>query len=274
MRNYFTLTCLALILSSSLHAEDSIRVPKVAAADDGFVHLFNGESLDGWSGSATYWSVEDGAITGKADGTLKRNHFLIWEGAPVRNFELRLKVKLSSKGNSGIQYRSQLRPDIGEYGVSGYQCDVVVKAAKYHGMLYEERGRRILSHTGEKVVVDPAGQPWVIDTMTVNKPIRDEWQEFRILARGNHMQHWIDGQPTADLVDLDESGRSLEGVIAVQVHTGPEMTVQYKDIRIKYLPDDLPLILPSDVQIPADAYGVRPQGRLPRDWKPPVFGEQ
>ena len=92
--------------------------------------------------------------------------------------------------------------------------------------------------------------------------------------KGNHHQHWIDGHPTADLVDLDEEGRALEGVLAVQVHVGPAMEIQYKDFRIKHLPDDLPLLSPDEVEIPAEAYGVRPQGKLPKDWKAPVFGEQ
>ena len=93
-------------------------------------------------------------------------------------------------------------------------------------------------------------------------------------VRGNHHQHWIDDHPTADLIDFDEAGRALEGVLAVQVHVGPKMKVQYKDFRIKHLPDDLPLEKPEDHPIPADAYGVRPQGRLSEDWKAPVYGDR
>ena len=79
---------------------------------------------------------------------------------------------------------------------------------------------------------------------------------------------------TADLIDLDENGRTLEGVLAVQVHVGPAMTIQYKDFKIKHLPDDLPLQTAEQHPIPADAYGVRPQGKLPKDWKPPVYGNR
>ncbi|MGY8696808.1 MAG: family 16 glycoside hydrolase, partial [Verrucomicrobiia bacterium] len=90
--------------------------------------------------------------------------------------------------------------------VSGYQCDVVTKAPQYNGMLYEERERRILSHTGEKVIVDSDGQPWVIEEMPVKEFAADEWHEYRVLVRGNHHQHWINGHKTADLIDFDEDG--------------------------------------------------------------------
>lgn len=102
----------------------------------------------------------------------------------------------------------------------------------------------------------------------------DQWHDYRVLVRGNHHQHWIDGHMTADLLDFDAAGRALEGVLAVQVHVGPKMKIQYKDFRIKHLPDDLPLQKAEDHPIPADAYGVRPQGRLPKGWKAPIFGQQ
>jgi hypothetical protein len=141
-------------------------------------------------------------------------------------------------------------------------------------MLYEERGRRILSHTGEKVIVDETGQPWVVDKMPVKEFAAGEWHDYRVLVQGNHHQHWIDGHPTADLIDFDAKGRSLEGVLAMQVHVGPAMEVQFKDIRIKHLPDDLPLLRVTDHPIPANAEGVRPQGKLPKDWKAPIYGAQ
>ena len=240
---------------------------------DGFVSLFNGRNLSGWAGDRKHWSVQDGAITGETDGTLKMNRFLTWKGSTIRNFDLFVKVKVTPGGNSGIQYRGKSRPELGLDIVSGYQCDVVASTARYNGMLYEERGRRILSHTGEKVIVDQQGQPWVVGQLPFREFPAGEWHDYRVLVRGNHHRHWIDGHPTADLIDLDEQGRALEGVLAIQVHVGPAMKIQYKDFRIKHLPDDLPLQIAADHPIPAGAYGVRPQGRLPKDWKPPIYGE-
>jgi len=239
---------------------------------DGFVQVFDGKSLRHWSGDPKYWSVQDGALTGMTDGSLKRNHFITWKDSTIRNFDLRVKVKVSVSGNSGLQYRGTSQPYLGLDVVSGYQCDVVANTPEYNGMLYEERGRRILSHTGEKVVIDSKGQPWVIGRMPVKKFAPDEWHDYRVLVRGNHYQHWIDGHLTADLLDFDEKGRSLEGVLAVQVHVGPPMKVQFKNFRIKHLPDALPLEKAQDHPIPADAHGVRPQGKLPRDWKAPIHG--
>ena len=241
---------------------------------EGFLTVFDGKTLRHWEGDAQYWSVQDGALTGVTDGSLKMNHFITWKDSTIRNFDLRVKVKVTAGGNSGIQYRGICRPDFGLDVVTGYQCDVVADVPEYNGMLYEERGRRILSHTGEKVIIDADGQPWVVGTMPVKEFAPDEWHDFRVLVRGNHHQHWIDGHPTADLIDLDEKGRVLEGVLAVQVHVGPPMTIQYKDFKIKNLPDDLPLEKTEDHPVPADAYGVKPQGRLPADWKPPIYGER
>ncbi len=255
------------------HPEASAAV-SVKPAADGFVRLFNGKNLNGWSGDSTYWSVKEGAIRGVTDGTLKMNRFLTWKGSTIRNFDLRVKVRVSPGGNSGIQYRGTSRPDLGLDVVTGYQCDVVANTPQYNGMLYEERGRRILSHTGEKVIIAPDGQPWVVGQLPLKEFAADQWHDFRVLVQGNHHQHWIDGHPTADLIDLDEKGRSLEGVLAVQVHVGPAMTIEYKDFRIKHLADDLPLLDAADHPIPATAVGVRPQGKLPRGWKAPVYGEQ
>ncbi|MDD7985044.1 DUF1080 domain-containing protein [Lentisphaera marina] len=247
--------------------------PLFAQSDsDGFQKIFDGKSLSGWSGDSKYWSVEDGALTGVTDGSLKMNRFITWKASTISNFEIRVKVKVTAAGNSGIQYRGILRPDIGPDIVSGYQCDVLVKNPNYNGMLYEERGRKILSRTGEKVIIDRQGQPWVVAQMPVKEFAPDQWHDYRVLVKGNHYQHWINGHKTADLIDLDEAGRSLKGVLAVQVHVGPAMKIQFKDFYLKQLPENLPLLQAKDHPIPATAYGVRPQGKLPKDWQAPIYG--
>src|SRR5215208_6353930 len=106
----------------------------------GFEPIFNGKDLKNWDGSAKYWKVEDGALTGVCE-KLDYNRFIVWRGPltpdpspkgrgeKLRNFELRVKVKVTAKGNSGINYRSTERPDLGETVVTGYQCDVVANRA-------------------------------------------------------------------------------------------------------------------------------------------------
>jgi choline-sulfatase len=238
---------------------------------DGFMAVLNGKDLSGWKGDPQFWSVEDGALTGVTDGTLKMNRFITWTGSTLRNFELRVKVKVTPGGNSGLQYRGKSRPDLGPDVVTGYQCDIVADIPEYNGMLYEERGRRILAHTGEKVIVAPDGKPWIIGKFPIKTFAPGEWHDYRVLVRANHHQHWINDHPTADLVDLDEKGRALEGVLAVQVHVGPAMKIQFKDFKIKHLPDDTPLQKVEDHAIPVGSLGVKPQGKLPKDWQPPVY---
>lgn len=229
------------------------------APPKGFQTIFNGSDLSEWDGSSEYWSVKDGCLTGVTDGSLSHNHFIIWRGGELKNFELRVMVKVTAGGNSGLNYRSKVRPDLGEEVVTGYQCDVVPGHADYDGMLYEERGRRILAHTGEKAIVDEQGQPWVVDELPKKKFQSDEWHEYRVLAQGNHHEHWIDGLPTVDVIDLDVGKRALSGILGVQVHVGPVMVIQYRDFFLKRLSDDLAIISPEDAKIPASAVKVVPQ---------------
>ena len=207
-------------------------------AEDGFVDLFNGKDLNGWDGNPELWSVEDGAITGKTKGPdhLTYNQFIIWRGGVLKNFELHAKIKVVGDSNSGIQYRSKEMPENGPWSIGGYQCDVHPAPAN-NGMVYHERGRGIVSQNGQTVVVDPQGKKWLTrerDPVAVDIA---EWNEYTVIAKGNHIEHRINGQLTTELHDFDEAGRALEGLLAFQVHRGPAMTVQIKDIRLKTLPD-------------------------------------
>jgi arylsulfatase A-like enzyme len=140
--------------STDPHPISAAKVANRPGADDFASLIAPGNRIRNWSGDLKYWSKKDGVLIGQTDGTLKLNRFITWKVATVRNFDLRVKVRVTEGGNSGIQYRGTSRPDIGLDVVTGYQCDVVANQSKYNGMLYEERGRRILSHTGEKVIVD------------------------------------------------------------------------------------------------------------------------
>jgi hypothetical protein len=249
------------LLASLLPAAAADEAAEAPMPPEGFQAIFNGRDLGGWEGSAQFWKAEEGCLTGTADGTLRYNRFIVWRGGTVKNFELRVKVKVTPGGNSGLQYRGTERPDLGESVVTGYQCDVVANRPDYNGMLYEERGRRILAHTGEKVIIDPQGQPWVVGEIPVQSFAPGQWHEYRVLVEGNHHRHWIDGHPTVDVVDLDPKGRKLEGVLAVQVHVGPPMKIQYRDVFLKRLPDDLPLLSPDEAKVPPGARKVVPQGQ-------------
>ncbi len=212
-------------------------ISTLSFADDGFRPIFNGKDLTGWDGNPPLWSVEDGCITGRTSGpgVLKYNQFLIWRGGTVKNFELRAKIKQTGN-NTGIQYRSKELPEIGKWSVGGYQLDIH-PTVKNNGMVYEEKGRGIITANGQSVVIDPEGPRWVVATREPVKVDTAEWHEYTVIAQGNHLIHKIDGQVTIDLVDHEEKARALEGIVAFQIHKGPAMNVQIKDVMLKELPD-------------------------------------
>lgn len=208
--------------------------------------LFNGKDLSGWEGKAGLWSVEDGAITGRTtkDQPLKSNTFLVWQGGKVGDFELTLQYRIVG-GNSGIQYRSKIVQQTPETGpvVAGYQADF--EAGKtYSGILYEEKGRGILAQRGQKTVVkaDPQDpkktKVEVVGSTGDAKLIQDaikaeDWNEYRIVARGNRLHHFINGKPTVEVVDEQPEKAAKEGILALQLHVGPPMVVQFKNIKLK-----------------------------------------
>lgn len=207
-----------------------------ATAEDGFESLFNGKDLTGWDGNPELWSVEDGLLTGrtKAPEDLEYNQFLIYRGGEVENFELRAKIRVTGN-NSGIQYRSKEMPEVGKWSIGGYQCDVHPKAEN-NAMLYHERGRGIVAKNGQTVAVDPEGRKWLTADRDAIAVDAAEWNEYSIIAKGNHVTHLLNGEVTAVVHDYDEKGRSLSGLLAIQIHKGPAMEVQVKDIRLKKLP--------------------------------------
>ena len=239
---------------------------------DGFANLIGpGNRIRNWSGDEKLWSQKDGVLIGETDGSLKMNRFLTWKAATVQNFDLRFKVRISKRGNSGIHYRAMSRPDLGLDVVTGYQCDIVAGRSRHNGQLHEEGGRKILAHAGEKVVADPPGGQWVTGTFEVREVESGKWNEYRVLAEGNRIRQWINGHPTADFIDMNQNKQTFEGILALQVHKGPPMKVEFKEIRIKHLPDDLPVLKLKDHPIPKGSTGVQPQGKLPKNWKSPVY---
>jgi len=212
-------------------------VATTALAEDGFESLFDGKSMDGWKGKAEFWSVEDGALTGTTtpENPTKGNTFLIYQGDDVADFELRLKFKIEG-GNSGIQYRSV---HLGDSVVSGYQADIDA-AGKWVGILYEEKGRGILAKRGEHVKVDSDGKKSVIAKTAAEAEIaasikKDDWNEYVLIAKGNELTQKLNGLVTIKLTDEQEDKRKASGILALQLHQGPPMKVQFKDIQLKRL---------------------------------------
>jgi type 1 glutamine amidotransferase len=229
--------CTLLVLS--LAVSGALAPHSCLAADDeeGFQPIFNGKTLDGWDGDPKFWSVKDGALVGEAtaDNMPKVDTFCIWRQGTVDDFVLRIKIKITGKGpNSGVQYRSH---EFEKWRVAGYQGDWD-KAGVYVGTLYEQGGRGSLAKGGTKVVIDADGKKEVTKIGDLEEMIEDGfdpdgWNEYEITAQGDHLTHKVNGKLFMECTDNQVAKRAMSGILAVQVHEGRVMKVEFKDIRLK-----------------------------------------
>lgn len=224
--------------SSASHSHDG--------SDDVQV-LFEGESLEGWSGDPRLWSVRDGVIHGETtkDAVANGNTFLIWEGGELEDFELRLSFRCNDVNNSGIQYRSKHITDESarnDWVVRGYQHEVrnEEKFPNIAGFIYDEGGRNgRLCLVGEKATRTADGKKIVdaeelIDEEKYAELFNlDDWNEVRIVARGNHIQHYLNGRLILDYTDEHPELALSKGVIALQLHAGAPMWAEFKGIELK-----------------------------------------
>jgi hypothetical protein len=235
----FALT-LVVSLSSQLRADEAGKV----AGGDAKV-LFNGTDLTGWSGDSRLWSVRDGIIHGETttDNPAQGNTFLIWQGGTVKDFELSLSFRCSASNNSGIQYRSKHITDKGvknDWVVRGYQHEIRNEDTfpNVSGFIYDEGGKRgRICAAGEKAVWNEGGKEHIanlIDQDAFKKLMKiDDWNHVRIVARGNHIQHYLNGTLILDFTDNHPELKLSEGIVALQLHAGKPMFAQFKDIQLK-----------------------------------------
>lgn len=217
----------------------ALSVPAAAAEKDeeGFKKIFNGKDLTGWDGDPRLWSVEDGVIRGEttADKSTPHNTFLIWRGGKLADFELRLSFRIT-RGNSGVQVRSK---EFDKWRIKGYQAEVA-PARKEMGLFYDEAKRGVLATAGQKVRIAPDGEKKVEKTIAPPEKVQalykeKDWNEYTIIGRGNRLIQKINGIVFSELTDEQESMRDLEGLLALQIHTGPPMLVEFKNLRLKVL---------------------------------------
>lgn len=229
-RRYFI--GLALFFLSAINAG--------AAGGAKFVSIFDGKTLAGWStADMSYWSVEDGALTGTVSDAHPNpySRWIVWQGGQVGDFELKLKFRIQGTvdANSGLQFRSTYDAD--QTHARGYQADLV-RDPKWMGLLYEEGTvRKVLARRGEKTVFDEAGnrdtKVFADATELFNFFKFDDWNEYRVIARGNDMKAFINGRLMSEVVDNDKKFLQTTGWIGLQLHHGPPMKVQFKDIMLK-----------------------------------------
>lgn len=219
--------CVFLLSAGTLPAEE-------------FKTLFDGESLNGWKAlDMGYWSVRDGAITGEStpENPCQSNQFIVWQGGDVADFELKLKFRAKGNGcNSGVQFRSVIKPN----GLAvGYQADIY-QAGPYLGGVCDELHRRdgpeLLTANGKKTVIDQDGKRTATSigaTATMKK--WDEWNDYHIIAKGQHIILSINGIRCSELIDQETEHFDLKGILGLQLRSGKPMTVQVKDIYYKEL---------------------------------------
>ena len=233
---FLLLLCPALLLMTGYGCKTA---GKVQDGKNGFVPIFDGKTLQGWEGDSTYWRVENGCLVGEVTPAtiLKRNSFIIWRGGITNDFELTVDFLVTPGGNSGINYRSEELTDI-RYALKGYQADIGGTAHKYTGQNYEERGRTFLAHRGEQATIEPGQKPAVTkilaDSASLQLAIKQsDWNSCRLVVKGNHMQHYINGVLMSDVTDNDSLNRKFTGLLGVQVHVGPPMKISYRNFLLK-----------------------------------------
>ena len=257
-----TIAALVVVVSATLAAQppapqgapdgrgrgrgDGPRGAEPLALDDhaGFTSIFDGKTLKGWDGDPAFWRVEGSTIVGQSSeqNQVKQNTFLIWRGGEPKDFELKVEFKMNST-NSGVQFRSvQLPagPEIGKWVMKGYQADIDF-ANQFTGQIYEERGRGFLAMRGQAVYVPDGGRPKVVGNLQQSadqlKAIIkvNDWNYVHIIARGNTIIQILNGAVTSLLVDDDTKNRALGGLLGFQMHVGPPMKLELRNIWLKNL---------------------------------------
>lgn len=218
--------------------------PLVLDDHGGFQSIFDGTSLRGWDGDPSFWRAENGVIVGQSteQNPIKQNTFLIWRGGEPADFELKVEFRVDAT-NSGVQFRSiQLPPgpDIGKWVMKGYQADIDF-ANQFTGQIYEERGRGFLAMRGQAVYVPDGGRPKVIGNLQKSpdelKAIIkvNDWNQVHLIARGNTIIQILNGAVTSIVVDDDSTNRALGGLLGFQLHVGPPMKAEFRNIWLKRL---------------------------------------
>jgi hypothetical protein len=220
----------------------SDRPTPVDGDEPGFQSIFDGKTLAGWEGDPRYWRAEGGALVGEItpETVIKSNTFIIWRGGRPRDFELKLDYRITPSGNSGINYRSVSVPDTvtpaNAFALRGYQFDLD-GAKRYVGNNYEEKGRLFVGVRGQVTRIVGGRPPVVLSTFADAADLAavagDDWNAVHLVIRGNTLVHMLNGRLMTVTIDDDAPNRPVDGLLGVQVHVGPPMKVEYRNIRLK-----------------------------------------
>ena len=247
-----------LLLTFSISVTTDCMAQSKKAAKARFISIFDGKTLTGWDGDPNYWRVENGNLVGEITPTtlLKTNSFIIWRGGQPGDFELMGEFMITQNGNSGINYRSDQLPDV-PFALRGYQADIDGKN-NYTGQNYEERKRTTLAYRGQKTTIPAYTGPATPDAVRANVKNNawpgltvtgslgsadslktliksEDWNTVHLIVKGNRLRHYVNGVLMSDVTDEDTVNGKASGLLGVQVHVGPPMKVQYKNLMLKQL---------------------------------------
>jgi hypothetical protein len=235
-----------LCLSVDLFAGEAGKTPPPEASD--MKALFNGKDLTGWDGDTRLWSVKDNVLRGETskEKPAKGNTFLIWKNGTLKDFDLRLSFRMNATNNSGIQYRSRHITQgklNNAWVVRGYQHELrnEKKFPNTPCFIYDEGGKRgRMCLVGERVVWTADGKKDIKEKFLAqeafDKLVRlDEWNDVVIIAKGKNIKHYLNGQLVVDFTDDEPKLAAAEGILALQLHAGAPMWVEFKNIRLKDL---------------------------------------
>ena len=227
---------LPVILPTAALAVDPAKVVAGETAATTGVSLFNGKDLNGWAGAPGWWTVEDGALTAQStpEKPCKACNYLVWQGGQPADFELTCEFKLSADANSGVQIRSETRPNWDTYG---YQADMTGDGGLVGFVYHHQRG--LIAERGEKVTIAADGKKAI---QKIGDPAalltnykKEQWNQYRIVCKGPDITLYVNGVLMCQIADHDAGTGGKGGIIALQMHPGPPMKVQFKNLYLKEL---------------------------------------
>lgn len=248
--NLVTLSLAILVMGSlftCVWADESAVAENHAPNAADAKSIFNGTDLTGWDGDPRLWSVKDGVIHGETteEQSTNGNTFLIWKEGVLKDFELHFSFRCNATNNSGVQYRSSHLTEgtkaSNEWVLKGYQHEIRNEDTlpDVPGFIYDEKGkRRRICLVGERAVWG-ADEKKVEDEKLITaeefKELMkiDDWNDVVIVAKGPHIQHYLNGRLIMDFTDHHPERALKEGVLGLQLHAGKPMWAEFKDIRLK-----------------------------------------
>jgi hypothetical protein len=187
---------------------------RIREYDEGWADLFNGKDLSGWVKVGNeQWAVEDGTIHGKA---VTRDYGYLMTEKKYIDFHMALRFKCEGDGNSGVFFHTEFKPGTADVS-QGMQFEIDPTWYHHTGGLYGD------------------GRGWIAWPAPENEFVvrKDEWNEYVLLVEGNHYRARLNGVWLMDFTD--PTPKSFDGHIALQLHSGGQGNMRFKDISVRDL---------------------------------------